>query len=166
MNTTPIPLPKNPKHQRFADLILEGKTGPEAYKQAGFRHVKGGSARTLASRLLKSVDVATYLQAVRQRAAEGTVLSVLDKREFFARVVRTPLLKIDPHGKDGDLIVKYKNTVTDDGGTVEIVKYDALKAIEQDNKLSGDDPESTALAGLAEALAGLGSGGGQVDDRM
>jgi hypothetical protein len=40
--------------------------------------------------------------------------------------------------------------------TEEIEKYDALKAIDLDNKLSGLDPTANSLESLAAALAEIG----------
>lgn len=100
---------------------------------------------------------------MRAASSAGKVLSLQTKREFLFRIVTTPLMGIDPRGPDGDLILKYKNTITESGGSEEITKYDALKAIDLDNRLSGDDPESNALGSLADALAGLG---GVIEDKM
>lgn len=163
--TAPLPTPpKNPQHRKFADAILDGDKPSEAYRKAGFKAKAGSSRATAAKRLLQTQQISTYIRAMQAASVTDKVLSLQEKREFYARVVRTPLLKIDPHGENGDLIVKYRNTVTEDGGSEEWVKIDPLKAIEQDNKLSGDDPDSNAIHGLAEALAGLG--GGVADDRM
>ncbi len=161
-----LPMLKDARHQLFADAVLEGINPSEAYRRAGYSAKSAQSLATCAGRLLKNVEVATYLLAVRQRASKGRVLSLQLKREFLYRIVTTPLMGIDPEGPDGDLIVKYKNTVTEAGGCVEMVKYDALKAIAEDNKLSGDDAESNAVGSLAQALAGLGGGGGVMEDKM
>jgi phage terminase small subunit len=170
MNENPIRLPKDPRRQRFADLILGGMRAPEAYKKAGFKAVKPASLHTVSSRLLKNVEVQAYLADVRQQSAKATVMSVAEKREFLARIVRTPLRAIDPNDpdhKDGDLILKYKRTASETGEMEEIVKLDPLKAIDQDNKLSGDDPEANALGSLAAAIAALGVSAGPVpEDRM
>lgn len=166
MNDDMIPVPKNPQHLRFADFILNGDKASVAYAKAGYTASTPQSLATCASRLLKDVDISTYLDAMRQRAAKGKVLTLQAKREFLARIVQTPLMKIDPRGPDGDLILKYKNTVTEIGGTEEIVKLDPLKAIELDNKLSGDDAESGAMNGLAAALASLPRASGPVADEM
>lgn len=161
MNT--IPILKDERHRKFADLVLDGVKPAQAYKRAGYKALTPQSRATAAGRLLKNVDIDRYLTAVRRHAAEGAVLSLRDKREFLARIVMTPLRKIDPDGKDGDLIKKYKVITTEAGETEEIEKLDPLKAIELDNKLSGDDPESNAIESLADALAGLG---GHAEDRM
>jgi hypothetical protein len=169
-----LPLPRNPLHQRFADLVLRGMPAPEAYRKAGFKSAPGHSSESAASRMLKNVEVARYIQAVRAevaaRAADDTVGTVLEKRQFLARVWRTPLLSIDPtdpERKNGDLILKYKRIESEDGSAVEeIVKLDPLKAIAEDNRLAGDDPQANAIKDLAEALAALGGGGGLPTDRM
>lgn len=160
-----LPVLNDARHQRFADLVLNGQQPAKAYAMAGYSAKTPASRATNSSRLLKNAEIQRYLAAMRQRAAQGMVLSLQAKREFLCRIVTTPLMGIDPRGKDGDLILKYKNTVTEVGGTEEIVKLDPLKAIELDNKLSGDDPESNAIGSLASALAGL-SAGGPVEDRM
>ena len=160
-----IPIPKDERHRRFADFILDGMGAATAYKKAGYTAKNAQTASSCSTRLLKNASIQAYLNAMRQRAAAGKVLSLQAKREYLFRLVTTPLMTIDPRGPDGDLIAKYKNTITESGGSEEIVKYDALKAIDLDNKLSGDDPESTALGSLAQALAGLASGP-VVEDKM
>jgi len=156
---TPPPLPKDPLHQRFADiLLLETHVTNQAAYLRVYPKARPKSANTMAKRLLKRPDVIAYMTAVRAAAADDTTLSLLEKRRFLARIVRTPLLSIDPNHpnhKDGDLLLKYKNTTTELGGTEEIVKHCPLKAIEIDNKLSGDDPETNSLQAIAEALHGI-----------
>ena len=160
-----IPLPKTLTHQRFADLVLGGMPAPEAYRKAKVKgkpgvKAKAASVHTMASRLLKNVEVTAYMAAVRQESARGSVLSLTEIREFHARIVRTPVRSIDPNDpdfKDGDLILKYKYTSSKTGGVhEEIVKLDPLKAIALDLKLSGDDPEANALQQMAEAFSKLG----------
>jgi hypothetical protein len=160
-----IPIPKDPKHLAFADFVLSGEKPSTAYREAGYNAKSAQSLATCAKRLLNNVEVATYLHAMRQAGAKAKVLTLQAKREYLYRLVTTPLMSIDPRGPDGDLIAKYKNTITENGGSEEIAKYDALKAIDLDNKLSGDDPDSNAVGSLAQALAGL-AGGGAVEDRM
>lgn len=155
--------PSDDKHRIFADFVFEGANPSDAYRRAGYNAKSPQSLATCAKRLLKNVEVATYLKAMRAASSAGKVLSLQTKREFLFRIVTTPLMGIDPRGPDGDLILKYKNTITESGGSEEITKYDALKAIDLDNRLSGDDPESNALGSLADALAGLG---GVIEDKM
>jgi len=160
-----IPELKDDRHRKFCAAVLDGNTPAKAYKMAGFNAKTPQSRAAAATRLLKNVNIATYLAAVRREADKGVVLTLQAKREFLARIVNTPLMSIDPRGKDGDLIRKYKLTTTESGGMEEIEKLDPLKAIDLDNKLSGDDPESNATAGLAAAIAGLGAMGA-VSEKM
>lgn len=163
-----IPLPKDPKHQRFADLILEGKPAAEAYKESGFKSSTPKSRSAAAARLLKNVSVASYLAAVRQQAAQGTVASLQYKRELLFQIMDVPLTAInpeDPTRTHHRLIKKLKRRFEvneaggGDGSTTcieEIEKLDPLKAIEIDNKLAGDDPEASHLGAIAAAIASLG----------
>ena len=168
-----IPELKDPRHLKFANLVLEGETPAKAYGLAGYSARTPGSRSAAACRLLKNVHVSRYLAAMRAEAAKGVVLSLQAKREFLARIVNTPLLSIDPNDpdrKNGDLLKKYRRNVSVRGEadtivTEEFEKLDPLKAIDLDNKLSGDDPESAAMGGLAAALAGLG-GAGDMEDVM
>lgn len=161
-----IPIPKDPRHVKFADMVLDGVPAAKAYKQAGFKAKNAQTAAASSSRLLKNANIRQYMEAIQRQAADGKVLSLRAKREFLCRIVSTPLMSIDPRGPDGDLILKYKNTVTEGGRSEEIVKLDPLKAIELDNKLCGDDPEANAMASLAQALSGMAGGSGPVDDVM
>jgi phage terminase small subunit len=159
---SPIPVPPDPKHQRFADLVLAGKDQVDAYLGAGFASSRR-AARGNAARLRKSAPVAAYIQAIQDRAAQESLLSVLEIRRFCARVVRVPLPDLNPSagGANADLIKSY---AASEGGT-RIEKLDPFKAIEIDLKLSGQDPETNALRDLSAALAQLG-GSPIPSDRM
>ncbi len=166
MNADPthLPLPKDPRHQRFADLRLRGESLREAYRGAGYKLDDRSSSN--AKRLENRLDVQAYMHAVRAAAAGDTVMSVQEKREFLARIVRVPLIKIDPTNPDdpnADLIKKTKRRVVEGNEQDpkawihdELEKYDALRAIDEDNKLAGDDPASKAITDLAAALSSLG----------
>lgn len=163
-----IPIPKDPRHLAFADFILSGEKPSKAYRDAGFNATTAAGCATNSGRLLKRADITAYLHAMRQAGAKAKVLTLQAKREFLCRAATVPLMSIDPHDPlflNGDLIVKYKRVVTETGETVEFTKLDPLKAIDLDNKLSGDDPDANAMGSLAQALAGL-AGGGAVEDRM
>jgi hypothetical protein len=167
----PIPLPRDARLQRYADGILEGLEGWQAYKAAFPDCRTKPSAATGHKRTSKRPDVKAYIRAVRQARAEEMILSLRTKREFLFRIVTTPLTSIDldsPTRKDHDLLKKFKRTATEFGESVDIEKLDALKAIDLDNKLSGDDAGDNAMHSLAAAIAGLGSLGPvpQGEDRM
>ena len=156
-----IPLPKDPRHQRFADLVMQGERPAEAYRMAGFKAKTANSRNALACRMLKNVNVSAYMGAVRTAAAGEAVLSVAEKRRFFARIVRVALARIDPSDPDdpnADLVESYRRSDSETGSTVAFKKLNPLAAIEADNKLSGDgQPDAEALHDLAGALASLAS---------
>jgi hypothetical protein len=157
MSTTP-PLPRQARAQRFADLILAGASQAEAYRAVGFQAKTPAGIAVCAHKLAIRPDVAAYMEWQRRASATQTTLTLQEKREFLARVVRIPLLKIDTDSatyEHGDLIKKFKTKTDEMGTTVEIEKHDPLKAIEIDNKLSGDDPEAEALADLVTAIQNI-----------
>jgi hypothetical protein len=169
-----IPLPKDPRHQRFADLRLRGISLIDAFLQAGFT-AKNRRSSSNAKKIEQRADVRAYLDAVRQAAAGESVMTIEEKRRFLARIVRVPLIKIDPTDPDdpnADLIKKTKRRVVEGNEQDpeawihdELEKYDALRAIDEDNKLAGDDPASKAITDLALALSSLG-GTALPEDRM
>jgi len=171
---TDLPLPKEPRHQRFADLRLAGKSLIEAYLGAGYS-AKDRRSSSNAKKIENRADVRAYIAGVRQRAASGTVLTVEEKRQFLARIVRVPLILIDPtnpQDPNADLIKKTKRKVIEGNEQNpeswvydELEKYDALRAIDEDNKLAGEDPASKAISELASALSSLG-GPALPDDQM
>jgi phage terminase small subunit len=153
-----IPLPKDPRHQRFADLLLQGQcNATEAYLRAGYKCSRK-SAADAAKRLRRHEEVRAYMQAMQAKAAEATFLTMQEIRQFCARVVRTPITALDPHQeKDADLIKSYRTQESELGSSHSLEKLDPFKAIEIELKLSGNDPEQENIRQLAEAIGALAS---------
>jgi len=154
-------IPRNPAHQRFADRHLAGDSLVDAYLAAGFKCTRT-SAMHAGKRLFKRKDVQAYIKAIQASAADDSVLTLLERRRFYARIVRTPIMAIDPEHpehKDGDLIRKYKRTTDEFKDNWEIEKLDPLKACELDTKAAGEDTEANGLSELAAAISSLGSAG-------
>ena len=156
----PIPIPKNPLHQRYCDNILAGHGGGESYQLAYASitpKLTRASADTGHKRIKKNPEVIAYLRAVRAASATSTVLTVTEKREFLARVVRTDIttLSIDGGGKDGDMIKSYSVNESESSRNVRLEKHDPLKAIDLDNRIAGEDPTANLLTELAQALQNL-----------
>lgn len=167
--TDPIPLPRDARLQRYADGILEGLEGWQAYKQAFPDCKTKDSAHTGHKRSKGRPDVRRYIHAIRQRQASAAVLSLTHKREFLCRIVTTPLTSIDldsPTHKDHDLLKKFRRSSTEAGESVDMEKLCSLKAIELDNKLAGEDPATNALAELAAALGSISTATLPGEDKM
>jgi hypothetical protein len=162
-----FPLPGDPRHQRVADLYLSGRPGVDAYLEAGFKCTRE-SAYQNAKRVLKRPDVVAYMDAVKAVAAEAAVMSVREKREFLARIVRTPFSAIDVEKRvNDDLIKSHAKTTGEMSSSERIEKLDPLAAIKLDNELASvGNPQADAVGKLAEAIAGLGSDSPLPEDRM
>jgi hypothetical protein len=156
MNT--IPPPKNPAHQRIADLWLNLVEPADCYLQAGYKAKSRAVAAHSANRVLNRADVKRYIAAIQAAAAVVSVATVAYKRALLFEIMDVPIMRIDPdcsketHGR---LIKKFKRVTNDIGETWEIEKLCPLKAMEIDNKLAGDDQETNALTEIAKALAAL-----------
>lgn len=154
------PIPKDPKHQRFADEFIKGSSLVDAYLAAGFKCTRT-SALQNAKRLRKRPDIDAYITSLQRAAADETTLSLLEKRRFLARVVRIPLAKLDaedPEHMHGDLVKSFALNESEKSTSRRIEKLDPLKAIELDNKLDASSPENEQAAALTEAILSLGSG--------
>lgn len=151
--------PTNPRYLLFANELLKGSSQVDAYRTAGFKARSAAAAKVGATKLRKHPEVAAYLKACRQQAANQAALTLAEKRAFLARIVRVPITAIDPDKQaNADLIKRYTTHDTAVGTTTSIEKHDPLKAIEIDNKLSGEDPTTASLQAVAEALGRLGGG--------
>lgn len=120
---------KNSRHEAFALKIAQGMSASEAYRESGY---DAKDANVTGPRLLANVGngVKARVEYIKAQAATSTVLSIAEKREFLAKVLRTPIGQIDESsplcqsfeiGKEGER--KYKMP-------------DKLKAIERDDALA------------------------------
>jgi len=153
-----IPLPKDPRHQRLADLhAVHGMSLVDAYLATGFK-VSRRTAASSAHRIMKRPDVIDYLAAIRQEQAAGAHLSITEILTFCARVVRTGIGDLDPSpgSATGDLIKTNAAPDAELPSSPRIEKLCPFKAIDTHPKLSGEDPQTNALKDLAAALGSLG----------
>lgn len=153
------PLPKDPRHQRFADLVLQGQPLVEAYLGAGF-NCSRESAYHAGKRLRKRAEVEAYIQSIQSAAADESVLTILEKRRFLARVVRIGLAKLDfdnPDDPNADLIKSHSLTESESSTSRRIEKHDPLKAIQIDNDLDAATPANQHQKDLADAILALSS---------
>ena len=123
--------PLSPRHEVFAQARARGETADAAYVAAGYKRHDGNAARLSGNeRILRRV------QELQQASVTETMLTIREKREFFARLVRARLSELPD---DSDLWQEFRTTV--DGATRKLL--DKLRAISLDNEL---DPEARNLA--------------------
>lgn len=149
----------NPKHERFCLLVATGEySAAEAYRKTVS---KAGTAKTSheeASKLAASPKARPRIRFLRSKAQEvaserahGVVLSIAEKREFLARLVRC---KVQTEPADSDLWNGIK--ATEHGAEYKLPCK--IAAIKQDNDLAGDGEEAkanSALSGLAALVERL-----------
>jgi phage terminase small subunit len=135
----------NSRHEAFALNVAQGMSATEAYRQAGY---EAKDADVAGPRLLGNVGngIKERVEYIKAQAATSAVLSIAEKREFLAKVLRTPIGEIDERsplcqsfeiGKEGER--KYKMP-------------DKLKAISEDNDLAGEGSEAEANKAQVDAV--------------
>jgi hypothetical protein len=138
-----MPVLKNQKHEKFAQRIALGEAAGAAYRKV--YQAKAVAAEAAGSRLLRNVKVSARVAEIQGKAADETVLSLIERRRFLADVVRTPIEKID---ESSPLAQSYEFTTIpgDEARTLHKIKVpDKLKAIELDSRLAGDFKEKVEV---------------------
>lgn len=139
----------NPKHERFALLVAQAEvSAAEAYRETISKKAMAKTQHEAASRLCADGKVAArikYLRGwARQKAeerAEKVTLTMAEKQEFLARIVKCKGAKLDEE-KDGDLI----NGVTfDQHGNRTLKIPDKLAALKLHNDLVGEGAEKIEI---------------------
>jgi hypothetical protein len=69
------PKAHNPRHERFAQLLAQGKSAVEAYRLAGYR-AGDKSAETAGPRLFRNVHIQTRVAELQQKAASKTEITL------------------------------------------------------------------------------------------
>lgn len=135
-----MPALDNQKHERFCQLVAtDGKSDLLAYQEA--MQCSYDAAQSSAYRLRENVGVVERIRELQTLAASGKVLSLAEKREFLASVVRTPVGEVT---EKSPLCQSFK--LTDD--TIEYKMVDKLTALKLDAQLAkelGDGSQGTDL---------------------
>ena len=139
-----MPALKNPKHEAFARNVgIKGMGAAEAYREV--YDCADSTAESEGPRFCKNPQISTRISHFREiaaeRAAEKDFLTVEEKRNFLARVVRAHGKKLDFAGADADLIQGVK---LDKFGNEMLEIPDKLAAIRIDNDLAVDGAEAEA----------------------
>lgn len=136
----------NPKHKRWADYVVSGKSNTEAYKLV-YPNATLKTCQNKGGVLSKKGELIEYINSRLQKIAEkvekkasdellnvevGLILTSARKREILAKIV------------NGEMEVEKYVTVK---GELKKVKAkpdlnDIMKAIELDNKMAGDNVQA------------------------
>ena len=133
--------PLSPRHEVFAQARARGETA-----DAGYNRHDGNAARLSGNeRILRRV------KELQQASVTATMLTIREKREFFARLVRARLSELPD---DSDLWQEIRTTL--DGTTRKLL--DKLRAIQLDNDL---DPHPKGLVPSGEGVTVVVTIGGR-----
>lgn len=123
---------KNPQHERFAQEVAKGRDNTMAY-QAAYPGTGRVNARKSGSRLRTIDGVNERISDIQQKAEDRTVLSIAEKRRFYATIIRTPIGEID----ETSPLCQAVKRIDGENPSVEYKMPDKLKATQLDNELSG-----------------------------
>lgn len=129
------------EHAKYCQLRASGDTTRKAAYLATYPNASPDSATTLAARLERRASIKAEIARLQKRSETPLVLSRQEKREFLARVVRTPIGEVD---EDSDLCESKTLYYDKEGNHIRTVLKMPGKAtcIEIDNKMAGhNEPE-------------------------
>lgn len=81
-----MPALENAKHEAFARAIVEGSSGRDAYRGAGYKPNSDAVADAAASRLLRDVKVAARVSGLKAAAAEASTVKAEDVIAELAKI--------------------------------------------------------------------------------
>ena len=84
-----MPILRNTRHERFAQLLAQGMSAAEAYVEAGYK-VSDAVARANASRLLTNANVKQRVLEIQQIVLDGAVAQKEDILRILYDLASTP----------------------------------------------------------------------------
>jgi len=127
----------NTRQLKFCRLYAQGESIAQSHRRAGYScpTIEGHGANGI--RLLKSERIQKEIAKIREKQFEKDSLTFAEKRAFLARAVRT---SVDAVGASSDLAQEVSEEVSAEGSVKRKIKVvDKLRALELDNKMSGDN---------------------------
>lgn len=136
------------RHEQFAQRVASGETATAAYRAIYSAATKVAEAN--GSRLLRIAKVSARVAEMQRASATARVMSLQEKREFLALIVRTPIGQID---ENSPLCQWFKRT-TGRRATFEIRMPDKLQAIMLDARLAGELKGTSVTVNTAAPVSG------------
>ena len=141
-----MPALKNARHEAFAQAYAIDRNASKAFRTAGG---KGNKPNVQGSKLVSRPEIKARVEELRAKAdaksEEKTVLTILEKRQFLARVLRTPLGEIT---RDSDLCQEWSLTEGEKTTSERLKMPSKLEAIKIDNDLAVEGAEAGANKAL------------------
>ena len=110
---------KNAKHEKFAQLVANGKSETDAYSSI-YNTKSRNVARVNASKLLTNASVRARVRELQEENAKINAMSRAEKRNILAMLARD----------------------------TKLTPKDRISAIQEDNKMTGDSEEKVNVAGV------------------
>lgn len=138
-----MPALKNIKHETFAQAYAVSGNAAAAWVKATKGKKTHSDANGAKWAVISSIKArVAELRAKADALSEAsTVLTILEKRQFLARVVRTPVGEID---HSSDLCQERTYIEGQEETSVKIKMPDKLRAVQLDNDLAVDGAEAGA----------------------
>jgi hypothetical protein len=134
-----VPLLDNPQHEAFAQAVAKGTEYRVAYGQC-FPSASRKTACRQASRVAAKPLVRARITELQAKSATSLTLTMAERREFLARVVRADFNNLDL-SKDGDLIQEKIITETKKSTRTTVKLPGKRECIMDDARLAGEMPE-------------------------
>lgn len=121
----------NANQMKACQLRALGKSQVDAYLMAGYKVEDRKDAAAAACNMFRKPHVQAYLTELKKASWLASAVSIEEKRNFLARVIRTPIGELD---ETSDLV--HSLEYTEHGKKIKA--HDKLKAIELDAKIAGE----------------------------
>jgi phage terminase small subunit len=117
---------KNAKHERFAQAIVEGKSGREAYQGAGYK-AADAAADANASRLLTNAQVSARVAELKEVAATAAGLTAQKVLDELSRIAFANMADYMRVGRDGDPYLDFSKLTRDQAAALAEVTVEDFK---------------------------------------
>jgi hypothetical protein len=144
-----VPVLKNVKHEKFAQLCATGLPRAEAYRRvSGARAGKNADANS--DDWLNARGVRKRIQELQERNAERSELSREEALRWLSDLIRTPIGSV---GKDSPLVQAYEE---DTAGNVKVRLADKIAGLQTLCRMTGwNEPDQVRLSGTDSLSAYL-----------